>query len=178
MMMGLFDWLRPTPETERDERRRKLRAYQRKEGEPPIYCTIMAGDLGGAGPGRERACQLFRKTGVLAYATAELNTFEKGDCEFIDFANQVSSIERPGLPVTNEGAAFGLGVAGMVLAGPVGALAGALLGGSTKDVLLTVTFKDGRKVLIQALEPDLGKIQAVVFSGGARAGRSLGRSPR
>jgi hypothetical protein len=127
------------------------------------------GRPGNAGPGRERACQLFRKAGVLAYATGELKTFESGDCEFIDFANQVGSIDQSGSPVTNEGAAFGLGVAGIVLAGPIGAVAGALPGGSMKDVLLAVTFKDGKKVLIQALASDVVKIQAMVFGSGGTA---------
>jgi len=49
--------------------------------------------------------------------------------------------------VVSIGGAAGWGLAGSVLLGPVGLLAGLVLGGKGKDVTFIVKFKDGRKFL-------------------------------
>ncbi|HET9599106.1 MAG TPA: hypothetical protein VFP65_26270 [Anaeromyxobacteraceae bacterium] len=51
--------------------------------------------------------------------------------------------------VVRLGGAVGWGAAGAVLAGPVGLLAGALLGGRGKKVTFLAELKDGRRVLAQ-----------------------------
>jgi len=49
--------------------------------------------------------------------------------------------------VISLGGAAGWGLAGSVLLGPVGLLAGLVLGGKGKDVAFVCVFKDGRKFL-------------------------------
>jgi hypothetical protein len=49
--------------------------------------------------------------------------------------------------VISIGGAAGWGVAGSVLLGPVGLLAGLILGGKSKDTTFICEFKDGRKFL-------------------------------
>ena len=49
--------------------------------------------------------------------------------------------------VKKLGGAIGWGIAGGVLFGPVGLLAGALLGGRKKETTFVAKFKDGRKIL-------------------------------
>ena len=54
-------------------------------------------------------------------------------------ANQESS--------RNLGSAIGWGMAGALVAGPIGLLAGLWLGGKDEEVTFLATFKDGRKLL-------------------------------
>lgn len=54
-------------------------------------------------------------------------------------ANQESS--------RNLGSALGWGMAGALVAGPIGLLAGLWLGGKDEEVTFLATFKDGRKLL-------------------------------
>ena len=49
--------------------------------------------------------------------------------------------------VKNVGGTVGWGAAGLVMLGPVGLLAGALLGGRKKQVTFVARFKDGRRLL-------------------------------
>ncbi|MPW37643.1 hypothetical protein [Vibrio sp. B1Z05] len=49
--------------------------------------------------------------------------------------------------VISIGGAAGWGVAGSVLLGPVGLLAGLILGGKSKDTTFVCEFKDGRKFI-------------------------------
>jgi hypothetical protein len=49
--------------------------------------------------------------------------------------------------VISIGGAAGWGVAGSVLLGPIGLLAGLILGGKSKDITFICVFKDGRKFL-------------------------------
>ncbi|WP_133365703.1 hypothetical protein [Qipengyuania sediminis] len=65
--------------------------------------------------------------------------------------------------VKRLGGAAGWGVAGAVLLGPVGLLAGALLGGRGKDVTFIARFRDGRKFLATTDSKTFIKIQSVVF---------------
>jgi hypothetical protein len=57
----------------------------------------------------------------------------------------------------------GWGVAGAVILGPVGLLAGLLLGGKKKEVTFIAKFKDGRKLLASTDSKTFTKLQASVF---------------
>ncbi len=57
----------------------------------------------------------------------------------------------------------GWGVAGAVILGPVGLLAGLLLGGKKKKVTFIAKFKDGRKLLASTDSKTFTKLQAAVF---------------
>lgn len=61
--------------------------------------------------------------------------------------------------VISLGGAAGWGLAGSVLLGPVGLLAGLILGGKGKDVTFICVFKDERKFLGSASEKDFNVIQ-------------------
>ena len=61
------------------------------------------------------------------------------------------------------GGAVGWGAAGAVLAGPLGLVAGALLGGRGKKVVFVATFKDGRKLLAQTDSKTFAELKAAAF---------------
>jgi len=65
--------------------------------------------------------------------------------------------------VKKLGGTIGWGAAGAVILGPVGLLAGLLLGGKKKQVTFTVKFKDGRKLLASTDSKTFTKLQAAVF---------------
>ena len=65
--------------------------------------------------------------------------------------------------VKRVGGTVGWGAAGAVLLGPVGLLAGLLMGGRGKDVTFIAQFKDGRKMLATTDAKTFTKIQAAVF---------------
>lgn len=65
--------------------------------------------------------------------------------------------------VKKIGGTVGWGAAGAVLLGPVGLLAGLLMGGRGKDVTFIAMFKDGRKMLATVDAKSFTKIQAAVF---------------
>lgn len=66
--------------------------------------------------------------------------------------------------VKRIGGTVGWGVAGAVVLGPVGLLAGLLLGGKGKDVTFVAKFKDGRKMLATTDSKTYTKLQSAVFS--------------
>ena len=57
----------------------------------------------------------------------------------------------------------GWATAGALLAGPVGALVGALAGGNTNTVLFMFETKDGKKALAKADSGSFQKLQAELF---------------
>lgn len=61
--------------------------------------------------------------------------------------------------VVSLGGAAGWGVAGGVLLGPVGLLAGLLLGGKGKDITFICAFKDGRKFLGKTSEKTFNELK-------------------
>jgi hypothetical protein len=61
--------------------------------------------------------------------------------------------------VVSLGGAAGWGLAGSVLLGPVGLLAGLVLGGKGKDITFVCVFKDGRKFLGTASEKVFNELQ-------------------
>lgn len=58
---------------------------------------------------------------------------------------------------------LGWGAAGGLILGPVGLLAGLLLGGKKKEVTFIAKFKDGRKLLASTDSKIFTKLQAAVF---------------
>ena len=65
--------------------------------------------------------------------------------------------------VKKIGGTVGWGAAGAVILGPVGLLAGLLLGGKKKEITFVAKFKDGRKLLAQTDSKTFTKLQAAVF---------------
>lgn len=65
--------------------------------------------------------------------------------------------------VKRLGGTVGWGVAGAALLGPVGLLAGLLLGGKSKDVTFIMKLKDGRKILATTDQKTFTKLQAFLF---------------
>lgn len=65
--------------------------------------------------------------------------------------------------VKRIGGTLGWGVAGAVLLGPVGLLAGLLAGGVGKDVTFVCKLKDGRKFLATAPSKMFVELQAAIF---------------
>jgi hypothetical protein len=58
---------------------------------------------------------------------------------------------------------IGWGAAGAVILGPVGLLAGLLLGGKKKEITFIARFKDGRKLLATADSATYTRLIAAVF---------------
>ena len=65
--------------------------------------------------------------------------------------------------VKKIGGTVGWGIAGGVLLGPVGLLAGLLLGGKGKNVTIVVKFKDGRKLLATVNNETYVEIKSALF---------------
>jgi hypothetical protein len=65
--------------------------------------------------------------------------------------------------VKRLGGTVGWGLAGAALLGPVGLLAGLLLGGRGKDINFVAKFKDGRKFLGTTDSKTFTKMQAAIF---------------
>ena len=65
--------------------------------------------------------------------------------------------------VKRIGGTVGWGIAGGVVLGPVGLLAGLLLGGKKKEVTFVAKFKDGRKLLATTDNKTFTKLQAATF---------------
>lgn len=61
------------------------------------------------------------------------------------------------------GGTVGWGAAGALIFGPVGLLAGLLLGGRKKEVTFVAKFKDGRKILATTDNATFIKLQAAAF---------------
>lgn len=77
---------------------------------------------------------------------------------------QIQSLE----PASEEavkrvGGTVGWGIAGAALLGPVGLLAGLIVGGKGKDVTFVCQLKDGRKFLAIASSKIYTALQAAVF---------------
>lgn len=66
--------------------------------------------------------------------------------------------------VKRIGGTIGWGAVGMVAAGPVGLLAGLLLGGKKKEITFVAKFKDGRRLFATTDNGTFIKLQAALFS--------------
>lgn len=65
--------------------------------------------------------------------------------------------------VKRVGGTIGWGVVGATLLGPVGMLAGLLLGGKGKEVTFVALLKDGKKMLATTDSKTFTKLQALAF---------------
>ena len=65
--------------------------------------------------------------------------------------------------VVKVGAAVGWGAAGALVAGPLGLLAGAVLGGRGRDVVFVAVLKDGRRFLAQTDSKTYTQLRADLF---------------
>lgn len=65
--------------------------------------------------------------------------------------------------VKKLGGTVGWGMAGALILGPVGLLAGLLMGGRKKEVTFVAKFKDGRKFLGTTDSTTFTKLQAAAF---------------
>lgn len=84
---------------------------------------------------------------------------EKFFRENIPFS-EISKLERASEEaVVSLGGAAGWGLAGGILLGPAGLLAGLILGGKGKDVTFVCVFKDGRKFLGTAADKVFNEIE-------------------
>lgn len=82
-------------------------------------------------------------------------TIPLSELAVVDIANEEN--------VKKIGGTVGWGVAGAVILGPVGLLAGLLLGGKKKEITFIAKFKDGRKILATTDNKTFTKLQAAVF---------------
>ncbi len=82
-------------------------------------------------------------------------TIAAKELEMIEIANEES--------VKKVGGTVGWGLAGAALLGPVGLLAGVLLGGRKKEVTFVAKFKDGRKLMATTDSGTYTKIQSAIF---------------
>lgn len=87
------------------------------------------------------------------YFPKKIDSEEIANLEQIDEDNKVKVL-----------GAAGWGLAGAAILGPVGALAGMLLGGRGKKVVFACTFKDGRKFLGETDMKTWTAMQAATFS--------------
>ncbi|MGX1196347.1 hypothetical protein [Parvibaculum sp. MBR-TMA-1.3b-4.2] len=69
------------------------------------------------------------------------DTYKAADIETAELVTQENQ--------TSIAGKMGWGAAGAVALGPVGLLAGAIMGGNRNSAVVAVKFKDGRKVLLQ-----------------------------
>lgn len=117
----------------------------------------------------------------MAKVTVHAGDFLKGDSQFIPgslilrttehswLGETISITQLETVEVASEesvkkiGGTIGWGAAGALVLGPVGLLAGLLLGGKKKDVTFIAKFKDGRKLLATTDSGTFTKLQAAVF---------------
>lgn len=117
----------------------------------------------------------------MAKITVHAGDFKKGDGQFsfgmLNFKTDKHPIMGESIPLTSLseidvaseenvkkiGGTIGWGAAGALVLGPVGLLAGLLLGGKKKEVTFVAKFKDGRKVLATTDSSTFTKLQAAVF---------------
>lgn len=83
------------------------------------------------------------------------NSFTKQDVEEVSVATEEN--------VKRLGGTVGWGAVGAIALGPVGLLAGLLLGGKGKDVTFIIKFKDGRKMLATTDSKTFTKLAAMAF---------------
>lgn len=113
---------------------------------------LLAGDFGtGTGTLSSRAITLPRP---------DLGVFKTEDVHFpmlqsVDVATEEN--------VKRAGGTVGWGLAGAALLGPVGLLAGLLVGGRGKDVTFVAVLKDGRRLMATTDASTYKKIVAATF---------------
>lgn len=117
----------------------------------------------------------------MAKITVHAGDFLKGDSKFAfgslhlktekhSFAGEVISLDSlTEVEIASEesvkkiGGTIGWGAVGGLVLGPVGLLAGLLLGGKSKEVTFVARFKDGRKLLATTDSGTFKQLKAAVF---------------
>lgn len=111
---------------------------------------ILAGDFTKARSARFGAgCFLF------TYGLFKSETIKATDLEELEVASE-ENLKR-------LGGTLGWGIVGGLALGGVGALAGLLVGGRSKEVTFVAKFKDGRKLLATTEASTFKAIQAAIF---------------
>ena len=105
------------------------------------------------GEGMFKADSFFLKTEANQEGQGEQIPIE--ELEAVEIATEES--------IKKIGGTIGWGVAGALILGPVGLLAGLLLGGNKKKVTFVAKFKDGRKLFASTDSKTYTKLQAAVF---------------
>lgn len=112
---------------------------------------VLAGDWGkGSGQFMLNSFALPKPEGFLAFETVPMS-----EMQTMEIATEES--------VKRAGGTIGWGAVGAAALGPVGLLAGLLLGGRGKDVVFVARLKDGRKFLARTDSKTFAKIQAAAF---------------
>jgi hypothetical protein len=110
----------------------------------------------------------------MAKVKVHAGDFPKGDGHFFFGSLVLGGYTIPGsqleeVAVASEenvkkvGGTLGWGAAGAVILGPVGLLAGLLLGGRKKEVTFVARLKDGRKILATTDNQTFIKLQSAAF---------------
>jgi hypothetical protein len=85
------------------------------------------------------------------------------------FPEKIKATELKSIDIASEdnvkklGGTVGWGLAGAVMLGPVGLLAGLICGGKKKEITFVAEFKDGRKMLATCSNKTYSQIQASLF---------------
>ncbi len=102
--------------------------------------------------------------GTLSFGVLNLKTKEKKFSGENILLTQLKSVELATEEnVKKVGGTIGWGVAGALILGPAGLLAGLLMGGRSKEVTFIAVFKDGRKLLATTDNKSFTRLQASVF---------------
>lgn len=117
--------------------------------------NVQAGDFAKGKHSRFSFGVLSLATDEIGWAGRKMISYSAPDVISVEIANEES--------VKRAGGTVGWGVAGAVLLGPVGLLAGLLIGGRGKDVTFVATFKDGKKVLATTDSKTYTKVLAMAF---------------
>ncbi len=102
--------------------------------------------------------------GTLSFGVLNLKTKEKKFSGENILLTELKSVELATEEnVKKVGGTIGWGVAGALILGPAGLLAGLLMGGRSKEVTFIAVFKDGRKLLATTDNKSFTRLQASVF---------------
>ncbi len=93
--------------------------------------------------------------GQLQFGFLKQKVISDTELETVEIATEES--------VKKIGGTVGWGVAGAVILGPVGLLAGLLLGGKNKEVTFVAKFKSGKKIFASTDSKTFTKLQSVSF---------------
>lgn len=116
--------------------------------------TVHAGDfLKGAGE-YSFGNLILKTTATIWNLTGEV--IPSSQLEIVEIASEES--------VKKIGGTIGWGAAGAIILGPVGLLAGLMLGGKKKEVTFVAKFKDGRKLLATTDSKTYTKLMSAVFN--------------
>ncbi len=111
--------------------------------------TVHAGDFEGEGIVVSKSLYIKSK------ATNKKESILFQQFETVDIASEDT--------VKKAGGTIGWGAVGALTLGPVGMLAGLLLGGKKKEVTFVATLKDGRKLMATTNNKSFVQLQAAVF---------------